>query len=84
MFEGLEITSIQDYRTPPAGQPEADLVRFDLASGDRIIMRPSGTEPKLKVYLDTLSSSKAAADQALEDLTTAVKAGVDRLVKGLS
>ena len=83
VFEGLEIASIQDYRTPPAGQPEADLVRFDLASGDRIIMRPSGTEPKLKVYLDTLSSSKASADQALEDLTTAVKAGVDRLVKTL-
>jgi len=80
VFEGLEVTSIQDYVTPPAGQPEADLVRFDLTSGDRIIMRPSGTEPKLKVYLDTLSSSKAAADQALDDRTRTGKSGVERLV----
>jgi phosphomannomutase len=84
LFSDIEMASIQDYRTPPAGQPEADLVRFDLASGDRIIMRPSGTEPKLKVYLDTLRPTKAGADEALGELTASVKAAVDRLVAGLS
>lgn len=84
MFEGVEITSVQDYLTPPQGQPEADLMRYDTAEGDRIIIRPSGTEPKLKVYLDSLRADQSAAEQALGEIEAVVRSAMDRLVSQLT
>ncbi|MFZ9102154.1 MAG: phospho-sugar mutase, partial [Pontimonas sp.] len=84
VFEGVEVSSIQDYLTPPEGQPKADLMRYDTTAGDRIIIRPSGTEPKLKVYLDSLRSDQNAASEALRDIETVVRSAMDRLVSQLS
>ena len=45
-----------------------DGLRFDLADGRRVIVRPSGTEPKLKCYLEAVSDSKAGAKELLDSL----------------
>jgi phosphomannomutase len=45
-----------------------DGLRFDLADGRRVIIRPSGTEPKLKCYLEAVSDSKAGARELLDSL----------------
>lgn len=45
-----------------------DGVRFDLADGRRAIIRPSGTEPKLKCYLQAIGQTKAGAQAALAEL----------------
>ena len=51
-----------------------DGLRFDLADGRRVIVRPSGTEPKLKCYLQAIGESKEAATTALASLNDAMKA----------
>ena len=48
-------------------------LRFDLADGSRVIIRPSGTEPKLKCYLQTTGESFEAAQSALEKLEGAAR-----------
>ena len=45
-----------------------DGLRFDLVDGRRVIIRPSGTEPKLKCYLEAVSDSKAGARELLDSL----------------
>jgi phosphomannomutase len=50
-----------------------DGLRFDLEDGRRVIVRPSGTEPKLKCYLQAVGDSKTAAAAALASLNDAMK-----------
>ena len=45
-----------------------DGLRFDLADGRRVIIRPSGTEPKLKCYLEAVADSKESAQELLNSL----------------
>ena len=50
-----------------------DGLRFDLADGRRVIVRPSGTEPKLKCYLQAVGSSKQQATESLASLNEAMQ-----------
>ncbi|MBN1606054.1 MAG: phospho-sugar mutase [Polyangiaceae bacterium] len=56
MLLGERIVELEDYRQGaekrPRWRPASELIRLGLECGGRIIVRPSGTEPKLKVYVD--------------------------------
>ncbi|MEN2738080.1 phospho-sugar mutase [Microbacterium sp. X-17] len=56
------------------GLPPGDVLRLELADGSRILVRPSGTEPKLKAYLDARADSAGAAAARLESLGAATRA----------
>lgn len=78
---GVRVTTVTDLREPGNAEVPANVLRFDLEDGSRLMIRPSGTEPKLKLYLDSHASSgggateqKAAAEAALERLTHATHA----------
>jgi phosphomannomutase len=53
--------------------PPTDGLRFDLEDGSRVIIRPSGTEPKLKCYLQVVGSTSAKAKEKLESLTQSAR-----------
>jgi len=51
-FAGIPVTDSVDYLTQTRyNLPRADVLRYDLENGNRIIVRPSGTEPFIKIYL---------------------------------
>jgi phosphomannomutase len=54
------------------GLAPTDGVRFDLADGRRVIVRPSGTEPKLKCYLQTIGTNQGEAKEKLAALRAAM------------
>ena len=76
---GIRVESVDDFADGFEGFPPSDLLRFHLEGGSRVIVRPSGTEPKVKCYLDTVSESGsgaerlAAAEATLAQLDTAMR-----------
>jgi phosphomannomutase len=51
---GLDVESIDDLARGDGGLPPTDGLRYRLSAGARVIVRPSGTEPKLKCYLEVV------------------------------
>jgi phosphomannomutase len=51
---GLAVESVDDLSEGSASLPPTDGLRYHLADGARVIVRPSGTEPKLKAYLEVV------------------------------
>ena len=51
---GHPVTAVTDYSEMGGPLPPTDMLAFGLGGGDRVIIRPSGTEPKLKVYIETV------------------------------
>jgi phosphomannomutase len=51
---GLPVESVDDLAQGDGGLPPTDGLRYRLGSGARVIVRPSGTEPKLKCYLEVV------------------------------
>jgi phosphomannomutase len=53
--------------------PATDAILLDMADGRRVIVRPSGTEPKLKCYLQAVSDSKDSSQKLLAELKAAMQ-----------
>lgn len=71
-IDGVE-ASFTDLSIGTAELGATDGLRFDLTDGRRVIVRPSGTEPKLKCYLQAVGDSKISATSALAALNAAMK-----------
>ena len=83
---GRAVTRAVDYRKDAASRPRwlpaAALVALDLDDGARVLVRPSGTEPKLKIYVD----ANAERDRTLTlfDQDTALVASADRVAAAMA
>ena len=57
---GYAVQRATDYRNDVTGLPKADVLEYRLANGAKLMVRPSGTEPEIKVYLSCLLYTSAA------------------------
>lgn len=73
---GLVVESVDDLSLGSAALPPTDGLRFRLADGARVVVRPSGTEPKIKCYLEVVVP---VADGGPDGLDAARIAAVGRL-----
>jgi phosphomannomutase len=60
---GIRVERIDDFTDGFAPFPPNDILRLHLTGGARVIVRPSGTEPKLKCYLDAWSTEGSPAER---------------------
>jgi len=80
---GLKVTAVRDYlkgirtegdRQEPTGLPQSDVLYFELENGNWVCVRPSGTEPKIKLYVNTNDKDPDASKALNEKLCEASKA----------
>lgn len=68
---GCAVEAVVDYEGGVNGLPSANVVEFDVEGGSKVIVRPSGTEPKIKLYVFAKDADRAAADALLDALEAA-------------
>ena len=74
VIAGYGVDKVTDYQRSDTGLPKADVLEYRLENGAKLMVRPSGTEPKIKVYLSAVAGSEAEADAINERLAEAAGA----------
>lgn len=73
-FAGKKVVKALDYNQPETtGLPKANVLIYSLEDGSTVVVRPSGTEPKIKTYFTTLGKDLAEAQAAKDKLAEACK-----------
>jgi phosphoglucomutase len=91
LFPGLPVRAVSDYllrerldiqsgQTTALTLDESDVLLFELDGIDWFCARPSGTEPKLKIYFGTCRDTRQAGEQALLDLRGQVETRIQSLL----
>ena len=71
---GIKVASVTDYTKPEeTGLPSANVLIYKLEDGETVIVRPSGTEPKIKIYYTTLGKDLEEAQAKKDKFAEALK-----------
>ena len=73
-FGSRRVLRVLDYAGGLDGPPKSDVLKFILEGGCTLVVRPSGTEPKLKLYLSVSAQSREAAQEAEAELLRSAEA----------
>jgi len=87
-FAGVKVEAVRDYsaakRTDANGNvseldiPKCNCVYYELEGGSFVCVRPSGTEPKLKIYYSLKAKDEKAADEKLAEISASVNALLEK------
>ena len=81
---GLEVTKVSDYFTGVSTDtksgaqekitlPKSNVLAFSLLGGNSAIIRPSGTEPKIKVYVTAVGKDREDAQRLTDEISKCMK-----------
>ena len=73
-INGIKVDRCLDYAIGLDGLPKSDVLKYYLVDKSSVVVRPSGTEPKLKTYVSTLRPTKDESIKANQELADSLKA----------
>lgn len=73
-FGGKKVTKLLDYSLGLGGLPKSDVLKFLLADNCSIVVRPSGTEPKLKIYVSVSAENEDIAKKTEQEILRTAEA----------
>lgn len=76
-FSGIPILLSKDYSLGIEDLPKSNVIKFYLDGESTVTLRPSGTEPKLKVYISVRAADRESADRKTEK----IKSAAERIIK---
>lgn len=71
-YQAAAITDLVTGNTTPTGLPRSNVLSFALENGDVIVVRPSGTEPKIKFYFMLSAADRPSAESAMAEYRKAM------------
>lgn len=74
-----DITEMKDYAPGVDGLPPSDVLKFWYKDGSWMAIRPSGTEPKIKVYYCIHNDDRASAEKSLKERQAVIKNIIDNI-----
>ena len=77
-FGDMKVSGVEDYKDGLNGLPPSDVLKYRFEGGSSMVVRPSGTEPKLKLYVSISAPDRDAAARAEASLAEAFGAFVKR------
>ena len=72
-INGIKVDRCLDYAIGLDGLPKSDVLKYYLVDKSSVVVRPSGTEPKLKTYVSTLRPTKDESIKANQELADSLK-----------
>ncbi|MDD7255914.1 hypothetical protein [Bullifex porci] len=66
---GLKVIKTEDYSKGLIGLPKSDVLKFLLEENCSVVVRPSGTEPKLKTYISVSAENREKAELVEKKIT---------------
>ena len=72
-INGIKVDRCLDYAVGLDGLPKSDVLKYYLVDKSSVVVRPSGTEPKLKTYVSTLRPTKDESIKANQELADSLK-----------
>ena len=73
-ISGVKVTEMKDYSLGIDGLPKSNVLKYYLENSSSIVLRPSGTEPKLKVYVYVVSKNAEEATALTDCIKSEIEA----------
>ena len=77
---GRRITAVDDFTHGFENFAPSDLLRLTIEGGSRVIVRPSGTEPKLKIYIDAVVTDGNNRRERVADVVSEIEADLRKFL----
>ena len=77
-FGGKQVMKVLDYAAGLDGLPRSNVLKYLLQDNCSIVVRPSGTEPKLKTYISVSAKSRASAEQIEKEIVASAEKWLEK------